>query len=158
MTYSPIAKFLLLLYFLPFTSSSYVIVNLDSRTSGSMFTEVSFGLQSFMVNNHVADYEIESYSPVYKEPYEFEKKAKGSMLLDEAYAVIINTMKFYDDGKEMENYEVTSYIGGDIIPYNYYSGHSSLGESIIDCSYVNLSPQYINKSLTFQAKSVVNSK
>ena len=158
MTYSPIAQFLLLLYFLPFTSSSYVIVNLDSRTSGSMFTEVSFGLQSFMVNNHVADYEIESYSPVYKEPYEFEKKAKGSMLLDEAYAVIINTMKFYDDGKEMENYEVTSYIGGDIIPYNYYSGHSSLGESIIDCSYVNLSPQYINKSLTFKAKSVVNSK
>lgn len=158
MIYHNIAPFLLILTFISYISSTYVIVNLDSKTSGSEFSQISVGLQSFMSNNHMANYQMESYSPVYKEPYEFEKKARGDMVLDEAYAVIINTMKFYDDGKEMENYEVSSLIGDGIIPNNYYSGHSSLGESIINCAYINLSPRYLNKSLTFKAKSVVNSK
>ena len=149
--------FLLLISFTLSQNSIYVVVNLDEKTSGQDYSQLSNSLQTF-VSGNLGTYSLSDNPPLQGTPLKFDKEKTASFTFNETYSVIINTLQFLKEGAELSNYEVTSYIGGNIIPHNYYSGHTSLGDSLIDCAYINNSPSYLNKSLSFKVKSVVNSK
>ena len=149
--------FLLLISFALSDNSVYVVVNLDEKTSGQDYSQLSNNLQSFVAGN-LGTYTLSTNQPIKGTSVKVDKKKNTSFNFNETYSVIINTLQFLKEGADISNYAVTSYIGQSIIPHYYYAGHSTLGNSIIDCAYINTSPSYLNKSLTYKVNSVVNSK
>lgn len=149
-------QYALILIIIPLIISSpnYVVINLDTKTSGTDYSQVSSSLREYL-NSNLADFPIQTLDSVYSDPIEIKPNQYISLQINETYALIINTMKFYKDGTEINNYRVGAMIGTSNIPYNYYQGHETEEDADIECIYKNESPQYINKSIDINIRSVV---
>ena len=149
-------QYALILIIVPIIISSpnYVVINLDTKTSGTDYSQVSSSLREYL-NSHLADFQIQTLDSVYSDPIEVKPNQYITLQINETYALIINTMKFYKDGTEINNYRVGAMIGTSNIPYNYYQGHETNEDADIECIYKNESPQYLNKSIDINVRSVV---
>lgn len=152
-------QYALILVIIPLiiTSPNYVVINLDSKTSGTDYSQISSGLRDYL-NANLADFPIKALDSVYSDKVEMQPNQYLALQINETYALIINTLKFYKDDTEINNYQVDAMIGTSNIPNNYYQGHDTEEEPDIDCIYQNLSPQYLNKSLDLNVRSVVTAK